>query len=133
MGRPQSFDTPDALRRAAAVFARRGYEGASISHLVEATGLKRGSLYGAFGSKAELFRESFGAAVGAAESPDLVTDLLVVALRERAAYDPVVAATTERAIAWLASSSSAPISELVFTRLLAVARPATGGEEERTP
>jgi len=40
------------------VFWEHGYEGASLRRLVDATGLKPGSVYGAFGSKGGLFREA---------------------------------------------------------------------------
>jgi TetR/AcrR family transcriptional repressor of nem operon len=43
------------LERAMNVFWRLGYEGAGIADLEEATRLGRQSLYGAFGSKRELF------------------------------------------------------------------------------
>lgn len=57
MARPQQFDRDDVLDRALLVFWRHGFEGASIQHLVDATGLNRGSLYNAFGDKAQLFAE----------------------------------------------------------------------------
>ncbi len=57
MPRPQQFDRDDVLDRALSVFWRQGYEAASIQDLVDATGLNRGSLYNAFGDKAQLFAE----------------------------------------------------------------------------
>jgi AcrR family transcriptional regulator len=56
-GRKQ-FDVDEALRRAMLVFWRWGYSAASIDRLTEGTGLGRGSLYGTFGDKGELFRKS---------------------------------------------------------------------------
>lgn len=55
MARPRSFDTDVVLDAAAAVFCRLGFEAASLDDLVAATGLHRGSIYGAFGSKRGLF------------------------------------------------------------------------------
>ena len=55
MARVREFDTDDALAAAVASFRRQGYEGTSIQDLVEATGVGRGSLYTAFGSKEELY------------------------------------------------------------------------------
>jgi AcrR family transcriptional regulator len=44
---------------AAPVFNRRGYAGASIRELVEATGLEKGGIYNHFGSKEQLALEAF--------------------------------------------------------------------------
>lgn len=57
-GRPRSFDRAVALERAMDVFWARGYAGTSISELTEAMGINSPSLYAAFGSKEELFREA---------------------------------------------------------------------------
>ncbi|MEV0260031.1 TetR/AcrR family transcriptional regulator [Streptomyces sp. NPDC050617] len=55
-GRKQ-FDTSAALDQAMRVFWQRGYADASLDALGSATGLGRGSLYGAFGNKDALFRQ----------------------------------------------------------------------------
>jgi TetR/AcrR family transcriptional repressor of nem operon len=47
------------LERAAPVFNQRGYAGASMSEIVEATGLEKGGIYNHFGSKDELALEAF--------------------------------------------------------------------------
>ncbi len=54
-GRPRAFDEEKVLDQAVGAFFQRGYEGTSLSHLEQATGLGRQSLYGAFGDKRALF------------------------------------------------------------------------------
>lgn len=55
MPRPPEFEREVVLDRAMRAFWSRGYEATSIQHLVERTGIQRGSLYGAFGDKRALF------------------------------------------------------------------------------
>ena len=59
VGRPRAFDEEAVLGRAAEVFWRHGYEGASLSALTSAKGINRPSLYAAFGSKEQLFQRAF--------------------------------------------------------------------------
>ncbi|MEI9998094.1 MAG: TetR/AcrR family transcriptional regulator [Verrucomicrobiota bacterium] len=54
-GRPREFDEDKVLAAAANAFWQRGYHATSIDDLCEATGLLRGSLYGAYGDKRGLF------------------------------------------------------------------------------
>jgi AcrR family transcriptional regulator len=57
-GRPPAFNHEEALDKAMHVFWAHGYEGASMSDLTEALGVNKPSIYGAFGSKEELFRKT---------------------------------------------------------------------------
>ncbi|CAN7685902.1 TetR/AcrR family transcriptional regulator [Rhizobium sp. LjRoot254] len=59
MPRTRSYDETSVLKGAMQAFRRRGYQGASIRELEEATGLKAGSIYNSFGDKAGLFNASF--------------------------------------------------------------------------
>lgn len=51
----KSFDEDAALEKAMNVFWEKGFEPASITDLLEGTGLNRGSFYNAFGGKQQLF------------------------------------------------------------------------------
>ena len=55
-GRPRHFDIEAALNAAMRVFWEHGYAGASISTLLKAMGINRGSMYATFGNKEMLFR-----------------------------------------------------------------------------
>lgn len=57
-GRPREFDRSQALAKARDAFWARGFEGVSMSDLVEALGLASARIYAAFGSKERLFREA---------------------------------------------------------------------------
>jgi AcrR family transcriptional regulator len=57
-GRPATFDRRAALDAAAPLFWRYGYEGASIAQLTAAMGVAPPTLYAAFGSKEQLFRDA---------------------------------------------------------------------------
>ncbi|WP_205326360.1 TetR/AcrR family transcriptional regulator [Glycomyces sp. YM15] len=55
MGRPKNFEPDVAVAQAMETFWTKGYAGTSPADLAEATGVGKGSLYHAFGSKRELF------------------------------------------------------------------------------
>jgi TetR/AcrR family transcriptional repressor of nem operon len=90
MGRTRSFEEAEVTRRAAVLFLAGGYEGTSVDELVAATGVHRGSLYAAFGSKLGLFVAALRAAVTDRPRETATTDLVLVALLELAPRDRVV-------------------------------------------
>jgi AcrR family transcriptional regulator len=57
-GRPRLLDREKALEAALLLFWRHGYEGTSIADLTETMGVTPPSLYAAFGSKEQLYREA---------------------------------------------------------------------------
>jgi TetR/AcrR family transcriptional regulator, transcriptional repressor for nem operon len=74
----------DIVQKSAPLFNQKGYEGTSLSDLMEATGLQKGGIYRHFSGKEELAIEAFdyswGIAVsgrldGVAEVPDCVNRL----------------------------------------------------------
>jgi len=61
MARPREFDEAEVLRAARDQFWSTGYAGTSMDAIAAATGLGKGSLYGAFGDKHRLFVRVFDA------------------------------------------------------------------------
>jgi TetR/AcrR family transcriptional regulator, copper-responsive repressor len=57
-GRPSTLDREGALDAAVGLFWRHGYEGTSIADLTAAMGVTPPSLYAAFGSKEDLYRDA---------------------------------------------------------------------------
>lgn len=86
MARPRTFDEADVVAAAGDEFWSRGYAATSIDHLTAATGLGKGSLYGAFGDKHALFVRALDDYLAAA------LDTVGQQLRhpDRGAYDRLV-------------------------------------------
>ncbi|MBO0610368.1 TetR/AcrR family transcriptional regulator [Myceligenerans salitolerans] len=61
MARPREFDEEAVLDIAGEQFWTKGYAGTSMDAIAGATGLGKGSLYGAFGGKHQLFLQIFDA------------------------------------------------------------------------
>ena len=55
MARPRTFDEHEVVAAARDEFWERGYAATSVDDLTAATGLGKGSLYGAFGDKHTLY------------------------------------------------------------------------------
>lgn len=51
----KQFDPKEALQKAVEVFWSKGYEATSMTELLEAMGIQKGSFYDTFGSKREVF------------------------------------------------------------------------------
>ena len=59
MGRPASFDQTEMLETIQSVFWDNGYSATSLDDIMQSTGLGKGSLYGAYGSKQEMYLLAF--------------------------------------------------------------------------
>jgi AcrR family transcriptional regulator len=102
-GRPRTFDPDQALHRALMVFWERGYEGASMATLQEATGLTAPQLYRAFESKERLFERAvrlYQDEYGFGIQPDGPLTQAVLKYLDRAARD----FTTEPGLGCLVST-----------------------------
>ncbi len=100
MARPRSFVEEDVLLQAAAVFGRLGYNATSVDDLVGATGLQRGSLYKAFGSKRNLFEAVLRQALLPGWHAHVQSiDLLITALKDLAPDDVPLTALCRTAVA----------------------------------
>ena len=106
MGRKRSFDDDEVLARAREVFLEHGYEGTSIDALVKATGLLRGSLYGAFGSKRGMFVAALRDAMDSKSRDSGVLNLVLVALMELSDHDLEVRRLVSDYLVKLSSSGS---------------------------
>lgn len=61
MARPREFDLDTATDNLMNAFWKAGYEATSLSDLMAATGLKKGSLYAAFGDKRAMYLRGLAA------------------------------------------------------------------------
>jgi TetR/AcrR family transcriptional regulator, transcriptional repressor for nem operon len=59
MARPISFDQEKTLEAIQDCFWDNGYSGTSLDDIMKATGLGKGSLYGSFGSKHDMYKLAF--------------------------------------------------------------------------
>ncbi|WP_063726973.1 TetR/AcrR family transcriptional regulator [Streptomyces sp. RTd22] len=128
MTRQRGFAEDEALLKIMRLFWAKGYEATSVADLCEVTGLGRGSLYAAFGSKQEVYERSLRHYVDVVNRhlrdqlsrqvpvrqavrdlllervDDSLTErdrpgcLLVGAIVERAAHDPMAARIAQDAI-----------------------------------
>lgn len=115
MGRPRGFDESAVVAAAASQFLTTGYEGTSIDDLVSVSGLHRGSLYKAFGSKHGIFLAALRHVVNeelpvVAVDPTKIVhgstlDMVLVAALELAPRDEEVRELVDRACALLADGN----------------------------
>lgn len=119
MGRTREFNEEKVLLESAKVFAKNGYAGTSISQLVKATGLLRGSLYSAYYSKAGLFTTCFNYIAEYEVTDDgLLIDLLIIALLERTADDNEVKKVAQKVIAALEQKDEGSIETIIADRIM---------------
>jgi TetR/AcrR family transcriptional repressor of nem operon len=97
----RQFDEDAALEQIMRAFWTEGYQATSIDDIVAATGLKRGSLYAAFGDKKGMFLKAYARYARTVESR-------VLAALERPAVRDAVAGVFDRSINDLFSGDIPP-------------------------
>lgn len=115
MARPRSFDEELVFSQARTLFANQGYNGTSIDDLVKATGLLRGSLYKAFGSKRNLFEMLLSEVATSFKKTPENLDLLTVALKDLAKDDEQI----KNLCSSIVGNQTAAFSALLGKNLLA--------------
>ncbi len=111
MARPRQFLEEEVVELAARHFAKIGYNATSIDDLVAVTGLQRGSLYKAFGSKLNLFTlcvDKYIVEMNWSAS-EMGIDLMIVALREVVDQDRIIEKKCKKALANIAKSKAASL------------------------
>ncbi|RHW50229.1 TetR/AcrR family transcriptional regulator [Bombilactobacillus bombi] len=115
MGRKISYNRQQVLSAMAQIFVKLGYEGTSLDDLVKASGLLRGSLYSAFGSKRGMFIEALKDCLMQKTNSTLKLDLILVGLLELAPKD----VTVRHLIAgWCQNLPQSEVTNLLGQRLL---------------
>lgn len=91
MGRKRSFDKTEVALSVARLVLERGYDAVGLDDIQRVTGLGRGSVYQAYGSKANLISDAIYALVtqGGVEADQMVA----VVLGSSGANDPAIAAS----------------------------------------
>lgn len=133
MARPRKFDEQEVVVAARRQFNATGFHGTSVEELSRATGLSKGSLYGAFGDKDGLFQRAFddycagtddGAAARLEGPEDEALDRARAWLRTTARSTETDGCLLAKATAELASENEAVAARALaaYTTLLAGCR-----------
>lgn len=119
MARPREFDEAEVIRQSALTFSELGYNGCSIDDLLSSSGLKRGSLYKAFGSKRNLFISCLSQELrGNWSKSELAVDLMIVALRELCQKDKAVRQICQFALKEVWKDNTGKAAQFLGHRLL---------------
>lgn len=119
MARPKKYDEVQVLGKASKLFASLGFNATGVDELIRETGLQRGSIYQAFGSKRGLFLRALqhSLTLGWQES-DTALDLMIVALKELAGQDEEIRQLCRNAIVQVWDSDQLDASQVFGQRLL---------------
>ncbi|KRL00277.1 TetR/AcrR family transcriptional regulator [Liquorilactobacillus capillatus] len=90
MGRKRSFQQAEVIKVISNIFIEYGFEGTSLDDLVKGTGLLRGSLYSAFGSKRGMFSTALVENIKQRKDSEITLNLVIIAMMELTAQDKVI-------------------------------------------
>ena len=121
MGRPRLFDEQQVARRVLRLVLRHGYDAVSVDDIVRGTGVGRGSLYQAFGSKAGLINKSLDLAIEEQHAERL--EFAALLLASSASDDAALRATLARCLATFPQES---LEQALGTALLSRLQPRKG-------
>ncbi|KRM94934.1 hypothetical protein FC19_GL000035 [Liquorilactobacillus aquaticus DSM 21051] len=125
MGRKKSFQQSEILIIISDVFVKYGFEGTSLDDLVKATGLLRGSLYSAFGSKRGMFIDALSENIKQQKDSEITINLVIIAMMELAAKDNTIRQLLKQ---WYKESASSNVMELLGKAVLKRSGILEGGE-----
>lgn len=103
MARPKKYDEITVRNALRDVFWKRGFEGATYAHIMEATGLKKGSLYASFGDKNGLYTialQHYNQTNGFEAIRILSDDRLTVGVKLNALFGSVLSTVGTPQAAW---------------------------------
>lgn len=105
MGRPRAFDEEHVVGSVARIVVERGYDAVSVDDIVRVSGLGRGSIYAAFGSKAGLIARALAhERHRLSADPAGLAPICSMILASTGAGDPAVAAELSRCLDSIAAS-----------------------------
>ncbi|MCF6515899.1 TetR family transcriptional regulator [Lactobacillus sp. S2-2] len=82
MGRNKKYQQVDVIEKMTDLFIQKGYTAASLDDLVKVTGMLRGSLYSAFGSKQKMFILALQNCLKNSQTSDKTLGMIVISMME---------------------------------------------------
>lgn len=114
MGRTKGFNQEEVINIIGEVFIKKGFNGTSLDDIVKGTGVLRGSLYSAFGSKLGMFTAALTASLSN-YSKQKNLELVLIAMLEVAPNNKEVRSILNK---WYEANNQTDIAEKIGLALL---------------